>query len=339
MPSHGIYTQNCYSKSSASLENGGTDIEESTPEEAARASHSSSATEGQSIINDEAHRSQDNVVECSKQLFHGIAESEQPMAVEVAVTGDRNNFRSILAISTLLEHSYIVAAAVIRLGLQRIPLPPPLKAVCYYTPFGLLAPTHFVTMTIRGTEPGNPCFKANVAVLDMAIDWQGVSIFIGEGLRSKAMAAIVEARHLRRLASVGLPLPRTIADIEVDEHSANVHPEIEHDGATLDQSSPNLYYVGPRDTNRLCPPTPATAPSRSISRIDAAGSPDTPLRTRVSSEPTSFELDALSRCSREAQGDRGMECLSHDGHGATCHKVHLTSGIDCSSSIKEMNRS
>lgn len=329
MPSHGIYTENCYSISSASLEYGGTEIRERTPEEAERASYSSLATESQSIINGDAHRSQDNVVESSGQLLHGIAESEQPMAVEVAVTGDQNSFRSILAISTLLEHSYIVAAAVIRLGLQRIPLAPPLKAMFYWTPFGLLAPTHFVTMTIRGTEPGNPCFMVNVAVLDMTIDWQGVGIFIGEGLRSRAMAAIVEARRLRRLNSVGLPLPRTIADIEVDEQSANVHPEIEHDGATLDQSSPNLYYVGPRDTNRLCPPGPATAPSRSISRIDAAGSPDTPVQTRLSSAPTSFELDALSRCSREAQGDRGVECLSHDGHGATCHKVHLTSDIDC----------
>ncbi|OHE98009.1 hypothetical protein CORC01_06678 [Colletotrichum orchidophilum] len=329
MPLQFIPIETCHSNPSASPEYGNRETKQTVSIEPAGASESSSAIESHSSINDETGRSQDEVVESFERPPHGITESEQPMTVEVAVAGDENNFKPIFAIFTLLEHSYITSTAVISMGLRRKPLATSHQAVSYWTPFGLFAPTHFVAMLIRGTEPGNPRFTVNVAVLDVMIQWQKVGIFIGEGLRSKAQAAIIEARDLRRLINVSQPLPRIIKGIEVDKNSATTYPEIGRDeGSPLDHSSSNLYYVGPGDANRLCPPSPASALSRSPSRIEAAGSPDTPMKARLSSAPTSFELDELSRCSREAQGHGGLARLSHDGHEALRDKVHAKGDMD-----------
>ncbi|KAI3545853.1 hypothetical protein CSPX01_04777 [Colletotrichum filicis] len=263
---------------------------------------------------------------CERPPF-GINESEQLITVEVAVANDEANFTARSAIYTTLDYSYISAATAISLGLQLIPMPSSLKAMPYWSPFGLSKPTHFVTTLIRGSEFSR--FTANIAVLDVVPEWQNISIFLSTGFRGKANAAGKACGQRRRSVDRTQAISREMQLDVPKENPATIYLDVgRHEGSPLDQSSPSPYSVGPSDIGRLYPPGAASGLSRSVSRVEIDGSPDTPMEAHLSSPPTSFELDALSRCSREAQGYGRLGRASQYGHGAPHDKMQLKDDID-----------
>ncbi|KXH25000.1 hypothetical protein CSIM01_10831 [Colletotrichum simmondsii] len=328
MPSHSVHFENRFSMSPASNRLDDFDSEHTTLDEVELGAYELlPTTKSTSLSKTGTCRSQEaNLQLCERPPF-GIEKSEQPITVEVAMANNENNFTAKSAIYTTLDHSYVSAAAAISLGLQRIPMPASLKAMPYYSPFGLLEPTHFVAMLIRGSEFSR--FTANIAVLDMAPEWQNISIFLSTGFRGKANAAGKACGQHHRSVDRTQAISRGIQFDASGEDPATIYLDVgQHEGAPLDQSLPSLYSVGPSDTGRLYPPGAALGPSRSVSRVETADSPDTPVDARISSPPTSFELDELSRCSREAQVYGRLGRTSQYGHGAPHDKMQPKDDID-----------
>ncbi|EXF80637.1 hypothetical protein CFIO01_06343 [Colletotrichum fioriniae PJ7] len=325
MPPHSVHFENCFSMSSTPNRLDDFDSEHTTSDEAeGGACELLSTTTSTCLSKTGTCRSQEAHFQLCERPPFGINGSEQPIAVEVAVANDENNFTARSAIYTTLDHSYVSAATAISLGLQRIPMPSCLKAMPYWSPFGLSEPTHFVTMLIRGSEFSR--FTANIAVLDVVPEWQNISIFLSTGFRGKANAAGKACGQRRRSVNRTQAISREIQLDASKENPATIYLDVgRHEGSPLDQSLPSPYSVGPSDNARLYPPGAA---SRSVSRVEIAGSPDTPVEARLSSPPTSFELDELSRCSREAQGYGRLGRTSQYGHGAPHHKMQPKDDID-----------
>ncbi|GKT57724.1 hypothetical protein ColTof3_05063 [Colletotrichum tofieldiae] len=216
----------------------------------------------------------------------------------------------------MLEQSFITAACFASLHLQRIPFAPSLQVKSYQSPFGLYDPSHFVTLLLRGIEHGSPSFYASVAVIDLDIPWQNIGLFIGNGIRRKAKDAIMAAQGQAQPRENQSPA-LTIAFINTGINEQLTPGRLREATSIQSSSGPAIASgVGPYGPSCLSPP------SRTASRIEVTPL-GTPVEAHSSTTPTSFGLEVLSRCSKDAQRYGKFELVSHDSHETPQDKVHL----------------